>query len=326
MRSTLCTVLGIVSVALVMPQLNETLAAQGDGRAATSDRAESFSPPRTPWGHPDLQGVWDSTTGTPLERPDDLAGKEFLTDEEAIERERRRFAQFDNPDRGPGNPTGDYGSEWRDGSRNGLNRTSLIVMPRDGKLPPLTAEGQRIQRERQEARRARGTADTWEDRNLWERCLTRGTPRIPNNYNSNWHILQTPTHVVIEQEMIHETRVVPIDGRPHLPPAIRQWNGDARGRWEGDTLVVVTKNFNDKQEFRGLPLTTATLVERFTRTGPDSLDYDFTIEDPRVYTAPFTVGLPMTRQTEGYFEYACHEGNYGLMNILTGARAEDAGR
>jgi hypothetical protein len=281
---------------------------------------------RTPWGHPDLQGVWDSTTGTPLERPDELADKEVLSEEEAVERERRRFAQFDSRDRGPGNPTGDYGSVWREGSKNAVNRTSLILEPKSGKLPPLTAEGRRLLEARRNARRARGPADSWEDRSLWERCLTRGTPRIPNNYNSNWHILQTEQHVVVHQEMIHENRVIPLDARPHLPGTIRLWNGDARGRWEGDTLVVETTNFNERQEFRGFPLTRARLIERFTRTGPDTLDYRFTIDDPSTFTAPFTVGLPMTLNADAYYEYACHEGNYGLTNILAGHRAEEKAR
>jgi hypothetical protein len=160
------------------------------------------------------------------------------------------------------------------------------------------------------------------DRSLWERCITRGTPRIPNNYNSNWHILQTPEHVAIVQEMIHEIRVIPLDGRPHLSGSVRQWLGDSRGRWDGDTLVVETANFSDQAEFRGFSLRGARLTERFRRIGPDEIDYQFTIEDASTYTRPWTVSLPLSRGTQ-YFEYACHEGNYGLRNILSGARAVD---
>jgi hypothetical protein len=323
MRSGRVVTLSIIACAALvgLPQASARLAAQTTPPASAGKAEAAWTPLKTAWGHPDLQGIWDSTTGTPLERPADLAGKEFLTDAEAEEREKKRFAQFDSADRGPGNPTGDYGSVWREGSKNALNRTSLIVDPKNGKLPPLTADGQRIATARRDARRTRGAADSWEDRSLWERCLTRGTPRIPNNYNSNWHILQTPDYVVIHQEMIHETRVIPLDGRPHLGAGLRQWNGDARGRWEGDTLVVETTNFNDLQEFRGFPLTRARLIERFRRTGADTVDYQFTIDDRATYTAPFTVSLPMTRNGEGYFEYACHEGNYGLTNILSGERA-----
>jgi hypothetical protein len=285
--------------------------------------AAGWEPPRTTWGHPDLQGVWDPTTGTPLERPPEYKDREFLTDEEAAERERTRFAQFDSPDRGPQNRTGDYGSVWREGSKNALNRTSLIVDPPDGRLPPLTPAARQAAAARQAERRSRGPADDWTDLSLWTRCVTRGTPRIPNNYNSNLHIVQVPERVTIYYEMIHETRTVWLDGRPHLTPNIRLWNGDSRGHWEGTTLVVETTNFNDKQQFNGLSMSTATLIERFTRTAPDQIDYRFTIDDPSTYSRPFTVTEPMVRNSAPYYEYACHEGNYGLRNILAGARAEE---
>jgi hypothetical protein len=196
------------------------------------------------------------------------------------------------------------------------------VDPDDGRIPPLTPEAKNIAETKSRARRARGEADSWVDRSLWERCITRGTPRIPNNYNSNWQIIQTPEHVVIVQEMIHETRIIPLDGRAHLGGHVRQWLGDSRGRWDGDTLVVETMNFNDQAEFRGFSLRNARLTERFRRTAPDQIDYEFTIEDSSTYTRPWTVSLPMTRGTQSY-EYGCHEGNYGLRNILSGARAVD---
>lgn len=285
-----------------------------------SSESRAWTAPRTSWGHPDLQGVWDPTTGTPLERPAEFADRETISEAEALEIERKRFSSFDEPGRAGG--TGDYGSVWREGSKNGLTRTSLIVEPKNGKVPPLSAEGQKIAAARAAVRKARGPADSWTDRSLWERCLTRGTPRIPNNYNSNWHILQTSTHVVIQQEMIHEVRIIPLDGRQHVPFDIRLWNGDSRGRWEGDTLVVETTNFNDGQEFQGFSMRNAKLIERFRRTAADQLDYRFTIDDPSIYSAPWTVSLPMTAGTQ-YYEYACHEGNYGLPGILNGHRVQE---
>ena len=282
--------------------------------------ADGWAPPQTPWGHPDLQGIWDQTTGTPLERSADAGDLEFLSEEEAAERERRRFAAFDAPPRA-GSP-GNYGSQWRDGSRNALTRTSLIVDPPDGRIPALTPAGERRAAENA-ARRRDHPADSWADRNLWERCITRGTPRVPNNYNSNILILQTPDAVVMLNEMINETRVVPLDGRPHVAAGVRLWNGDSRGRWEGETLVVETTNFSDQQVFRGFPVGNLTLVERFTRTGPDSIGYEMTLSDPATYTRDWTVVLPMIANGGGMFEYACHEGNYGMEGILAGHRAEE---
>ena len=288
--------------------------------AAQAPDTGGWSPARTPWGHPDLQGIWDQTTGTPLERAADADDREFLTEEEAAERERRRFAAFDAAPR-QGSP-GNYGSQWRDGSRNALTRTSLIIDPPDGRIPPRTPAAERRSVENQ-ARRRDHPADSWEDRNLWERCITRGTPRVPNNYNSNILILQTPDAVVLLNEMINETRVVSLDGRPHLGPGIRLWNGDSRGHWEGDTLVVQTTNFSAGQQFRGLPVDGLRLVERFTRTGPDRMDYEMTLDDPTMYTRTWTVVLPMTETGGPIFEYACHEGNYGMEGILAGHRAEE---
>jgi len=276
---------------------------------------------RTPWRHPDLQGIWDQTTGTPLERSSQLADREFLTEEEAVARETRRFQRFDEAPR-QGSP-GNYGSQWRDGSRNALTRTSLIVDPSDGRIPALTRAAERIGEERT-AYRSQHPADSWMDRNLWERCITRGLPRVPNNYNSNMLILQTPGAVVILNEMINETRVISLDGRPHVASFIRQWNGDSRGRWEGDTLVVETTNFDAKQVFRGFSVETLQLVERFTRTGPDQIDYQMTLTDPETYSSPWTVALPMMRSEGPVFEYACHEGNLGMEGILAGHRAEEA--
>jgi hypothetical protein len=322
MRKGIASVAAFAAVAAIAWLLQSSVAGQANSNP-TARSSGTWEAPRTPWGHPDLQGVWDPTTGTPLERPPQYKDREFLSDEEATERERTRFAQFDSPDRGPRNPTGDYGSVWREGSKNALNRTSLIIDPPDGRLPPLTPAAQEQAARRQLQQRNRGPADDWTDLPLWTRCITRGTPRVPNNYNSNLHIVQVPERVTIHYEMIHETRTVWLDGRPHLSPDIRLWNGDSRGRWEGDTLVVETKNFNEQQEFAGTSMGTATLIERFTRIGSDEIDYRFTVDDPVTYTRPVTVIEPMIRNTAPYYEYACHEFNYGLRNILSGARAEE---
>ena len=288
--------------------------------SAAQDRGATWTSAQTPWGHPDLQGFWDQTTGTPLERSREVGDREFLTDEEAAERERERFAAFDAAPRQ--GSAGNYGSQWRDGSRNALARTSLIVDPADGRIPPLTSVAQQRAQTRR-ARRRDHPADSWEDRNLWERCITRGTPRVPNNYNSNILILQTPDAVVLFNEMINETRVVSLDGRPHVEREIRLWNGDSRGRWEGQTLVVETTNLSGKQVFRGFPVDNLRLVERFTRTGPDQIDYQMTLSDPTTYTRAWTVVLPMTKTGGTIFEYACHEGNYGMEGILAGHRAAE---
>jgi hypothetical protein len=308
---------GITVVALTSAAL---LAQSTPLRSREASKNATPGIPKTAWGRPDLQGIWDQTTGTPLERPDEYKGRTSLTDAEAAQREKLRFAEFDEDGRAGG--TGDYGSVWREQSKNALNRTALITDPADGRVPPLTAAGQQDLAARTAARRSRGEADSWHDRSLWERCITRGTPRIPNNYNSNWHILQTEHTVVILQEMIHETRIIPLDGQSHLPGSVRQWLGDSRGHWENDALVVETTNFSEQAEFRGFSLKNARLIERFRRLGPDRLDYEFTIDDPGIYTKPWTVSLPLILGTR-YFEYACHEGNYGLPNILAGARASE---
>jgi hypothetical protein len=283
---------------------------------------------RTPWGHPDLQGIWDYATITPMERPNDLAGKEVLTPEEAAEFERRTLAQR-NPDRRDGGAQADvgraYNEFWWDFGKNVIStrRTSLVIDPPDGKIPPLTPEGKKRADARNVVRQR--PAHGPEDRNLWERCImatNAGPPMTPSAYNNNVQIFQTSTHVVIFNEMINDARVVPLDGRPHIPSHIRQWRGDSRGRWEGNTLVVDTTNFNDEPNFRGASRALH-VIERFTRVSPDTLMYEFTVSDPNTWTKPWSAAVPM-KKTEGpIYEYACHEGNYGMVNILTGARAEE---
>ena len=285
--------------------------------------ADAQAPGRTPWGDPDLQGVWTNRTTTPLERPIELGERAVLSDEERAALDAEADARRDAPP-APGR-TGAYNDFWLDrGVRT--NQTSLIVDPPDGRYPAKT---DRV-RESDAAFAAMrdGTRfDTWEDLNLYDRCITRGMPgaMIPGFYNHNYQILQTPDHVVIFVEMIHDARIVPLDGRPHAPARIGQWMGDSRGRWEGDTLVVETTNLTPKGDERVRYLVQAgsgeaKVVERFTRVAADRIDYSFTVTDPATYARSWTAEIPMVPLPGGLFEYACHEGNYGLENILSGAR------
>jgi len=311
--------------------------------AQTSDT----SAPRTPWGQPDLQGIWDFRTITPLERPEGQA--EFLTIEEAanieqatvnrneelLTRGARRTESTSSVDQGEEGAPGFYNNFWLDGGTtiDGTRRTSLIVDPPNGRFPELTTEGQRRADSRREYL-AEHPADSWLDRNTSDRCIVgfnAGPPITPLAYNQNMQFFQTPDHVVILTEMVHTARVVPLDGRPVLDEDVRLWTGDSRGYWEGDTLVVETTNFN--AERRWIPLTSGgsgvsasenmTLVERFTRVDDDSLDYTYTVTDPNTWSRPFTSSQLMTRTEVPMFEYACHEGNYSMDGILAGARADE---
>lgn len=287
--------------------------------------------PRAADGHPDLQGVWNFSTITPLERPAEFAGKEFLTDAEATQYEAR-MVQRNNRDNREQSADADvasvYNEFWWDrgvhaARVNGKTRTSLIVDPPDGRVPALTADGQKRAAMRADARRQH-PADGPEDRSLGERCLlfNAGPPMLSGPYNNYVQILQTRDDVVIHNEMIHDTRVVPLDGRPHLPSAVRQLLGDSRGRWDGNTLVVETTNFSDKTTVRGSG-ERLRLVERFTRADARTLLYEFTVDDPASFVRPWTAILPMTKTDDQIYEYACHEGNYAMTGILRGARATD---
>ena len=300
---------------------------------ATAQSPGTWIQPRTPDGQPDIQGVWTNATITPLERPRALAGKEFFTEQEAAAYEKKELEDL-STDRRDGPPEVDvnrsYNELWRE--RGGaLRRTSLIVDPPDGRIPPLTPEAQKREAARMEARRKRGPADSWEDQNLAVRCITRGAPKIPGGYNNNFQIWQTPRYVAILQEMIHEVRVIPLDGRPHPDKSIQLWMGDSRGRWEGNTLVVDTTNYNDKIVFNsfnccGVAGQNLHVVERFARTGPGKIDYQYTVDDPATYTRLWTVSVPMTSIEGPLYEYACHEGNYAMTDILAGARAQEKRR
>ena len=285
--------------------------------------------PRTSWGHADLSGTWSTATITPLERPAELAGKESFTAAEAADYERV-VVERTNRDQRPGDAAADvaraYNDFWWDSGTRVVptRRTSLIVDPPDGLVPALTADAQQRQAALAEVRKLRGPADHPEDRNLWERCLTRGLPTamLPQVYNNNYQIMQTADHVVILAEMIHDARVIPLDGRAHLPAHLRFWMGDSVGRWDGDTLVVETTNFTDKTNYRG-STDHLRLVERFTRTAQDILTYRVTVHDPSTFTQPWTIELPVRRSDGEIYEYACHEANYGLEGILRGHRAEE---
>ena len=290
--------------------------------------------PRTPWGAPDLQGVWDFRTITPLQRPEELGDQAFLTAEEAanqerevVERNARLWDQAAQRTEAGGN-VGAYNNFWMDrGTRTvGTRRTSLIVDPPNGRIPPLSAEGQARADARAEYRAAH-PADSWEDRSVGERCVlgfNSGPPMEPRAYNNHMQLFQTADHVVILNEMVHDARIIPLDGGS-LDDGVTQWMGDSRGRWEGDTLVVDTTNFYSKNSFteRYGATTAMTLVERFTRVDAETLVYEFTVEDPATWTAPWSVEVPMMRSEDQVWEYACHEGNYGMDGILAGHRAEE---
>jgi hypothetical protein len=290
---------------------------------------KKWTTPHTPDGQPDLQGVWSFATITPLERPADLAGKEFFTEKEVATYEKD-VLQRTNRDRRDGPADADvsraYNDFWWDSGNRVVptRRTSLIIDPPDGKIPALTAAGQKKAAERAEDRRLH-PYDGPENRPLQERCLawtTAGPPILPSAYNNNIRIVQGAGYVTILNEMVHDIRIIPLDNRPHLPKEVRLWMGDSRGRWEGNTLVVDTTNFSDKTNFRGAD-ENMHLVEKFTRTADNILMYSFSVDNETAFTRSWTAELPMTKSQDPMFEYACHEGNYSLLNVLTGARAEE---
>jgi hypothetical protein len=283
----------------------------------------------TPDGQPDLEGYWSNVTITPLERPADLAGKEFFTDQELADREKKAekprtaeqiagtIAHYD---------FAQYGLDITQ-TKHALNRrTSLIVDPPDGRVPPLTAEAKKRAAARAEERKKIGPYDGPESRNLGERCIVmahEGPPMLPPAYNANLQIQQGPGYVAIVHEEIHDTRIIPLDGHPHLGPNIRQYLGDSRGHWEGNTLVVDTTNFNDRTIFRGAS-ENMHVVERFTRLDADTILYEFTVDDPATWTRSWKAELPMTKIQGPIYEFACHEGNFDMVNNLTQAREQEA--
>lgn len=295
------------------------------GSSASKPAGRAWKAPKTPWGDPDLQGIWSNATTTPLERPKQFAGKETLTDAERAEIDARRAAAVDGKPRA--GDTGAYNSFWLDPG-TASKQTSLIVDPADGRMPELTTDAK--QREATLAKIRARPAQDWTEFSLYERCIARGMPGLmmPGFYNHNYQILQTKDYVAILVEMIHDARIIPLDGRGHLPAKMRQWNGDSRGRWEGNTLVVETTNLVDVHERRPSFAVFGSskelkMVERFTRVDEKTIDYRFTLTDPAVYTKPVTMSIPMYALDQPIFEYACHEGNHAIPNMLAGARTTE---
>jgi hypothetical protein len=328
---------------LLLPGIIEAQALKPDSKAAAPS---AWKLPRTADGQPDLQGVWANNNATPLERPKELEGRPTLTDAEVAALKKKATELFSgNGDAAFGDDyyrlvwasvkaaesgphkkaanefdggTGDYSSIWIV-QRDWDNRTSLITDPPDGKIPPMTPEGKK-QSEATMAALLRPPAGP-QDRGLSERCISYGSPQLIAGYQSYYQIFQTKDSVVILTEMIHDARVIPLNGGPHVPSNIRGWNGDSRGHWEGDTLVVDTTNYKPRSFMNsGDKLH---VIERFSRSGPETLKYEITIDDPETWTKPWSLMIPLRQTQDRVFEYACHEGNSGMIGILAGARAEE---
>jgi hypothetical protein len=300
---------------------------------AASTGVKNYAPAKTPWGDPDLQGQWPAFANIPMQRPASFGTRAFLTDEEFAQRAKQAQRQSESdseefaPATGPAAVTINPPGYWQEHGKPD-HQASLVVDPPDGRIPPLTPEGQKF------VRGLRGglgpgshfpdKVDSWEDFDFYSRCITRGlvSSMLPTLYNFGNQILQAPGYVVIRNEMIHETRVIPLDGRPHVGSGVRTYLGDSRGHWEGNTLVVDTTNFNDKTGAGGGYFSdVARLTERFTRTGPEDLSYDLTVNDPKTWTKPWTIHMPYHLDSSYVvYEYACHEGNYMMLDALSGAR------
>ncbi len=334
--------LTFVGAVVVLSLVQGQAIAQAVNARPAKTATGTWTAPRTVDGQPDLQGVWANNIATPLERPKELEGRALLTDQEVAAFKKKAHELFGgNSDAAFGDSvyrsvlanvngtasgfktldgeTGDYSSAWTV-EREWENRTSLITDPADGRLPAMTSEGQKRRAASAAARTRR--PDGPEDRALQERCITYGSPQLTAGYQSYSQILQTSNAVIIETEMIHDARIIPLDGRPHLPSTVQQWLGDSRGHWEGETLVVDTTNYK-LASFMSMSSEKLHVIERFTRTGPESLKYEITINDPGTWTKPWSLMIPLKLSPDPIVEYACHEGNYGLQGILAGARAEE---
>lgn len=308
------------------------VAAAALGGVSAAGQSGAWTPPRTPDGQPNLQGVWTNATITPLERPANLRDKAFLTEAEAaaLERQAASAREEDGPPRA--GDVGSYNQFWFDSGERVVStrRTSLVVDPPDGRVP-LRPEAEAARRNN-----AAHEGDSYEFMSVWDRCITRGVPggMFPAGYNNAYQIVQTPGYVMIHYEMIHEPRIIPIDGRAHLPSRVRSWNGDPRGHWEGNTLIVDTTNYNNKGwiatsaaagRIKGVPQTESLhVVERFTPIDANTITYEATIDDPAMFTRPWTVSIPLHRdRAYTIYEYACHEGNRAVEGVLRGARAQE---
>ena len=324
----------LVAIGIAAAALTPLAALAQTAPAPSGASSKKWTTPRTAWGEPDLEGTYSNRTITPFERPATVGGREFFTAEEAAALEKRAQEQSGDEGRSKGT-RGDveraYNDFWWDrGTKVTSLRTSLVVDPPDGKVPALTAEAQKRAADEPKRPAFRGAgasgrgADSWLDRSTFERCITRGMPGAmsPTAYNNNYRITQGPGFVAIQIEMLGGARVIPTDGRPHVGKTIRQWMGDSVARWDGDTLVVETAQFTDKVLYRGAA-ENLHLIERFTRVGPGEIDYRVTITDPTTFTKPWTLAIPYVHTGENLFEYACHEGNYGMEGILSGAREEE---
>jgi hypothetical protein len=337
-----------LSLALLLSAFSWTTVAPVAGQAPSPSRpaaakaaapaATAWVAPRTPWGDPDLQGTWttDDYIGVPVERPVELGTKRYFTEEDMAARaarqaEQARKAAQSAPAAGAGVGPPDH---WGEQARNATRQTSFVVEPADGRIPAVTPEAQKRAAPRDRGSFGTGPFNTFTDFTNFDRCISRGVvgSLLPRPYGNGLDIVQAPGYVALRHEMIHEPRIIPIGGGPRIGSAIKQYMGDARGRWEGNTLVVETTNFTDQMSIgfngNGLRHSDAMrLTERFTRVSRDTIEWEVTIDDPKTYTKPFKMALLITT-SPGYevFEYACHEGNYGMPHILSAAREGDRGR
>jgi hypothetical protein len=336
--------IGALAVVIVVVFTSNIDAGQASSAGANANAAAAkYKAPRTPDGQPDLQGVWANNDATPLERPKELAGRTTLTEQEVAALKARAGELFNgetdaafgdsvflavlrsvnskDKDFKSTDTTGNYNHFWIV-DREFDNRTAVVSNPADGRIPPLTPLAEKLRADAAEYRRQH-PADGPEDLPLSHRCVTFGVPRLGAGYNSYFQIIQSKEYVAIAQEMIHDVRIIPLDNRPHLPGSVTQWHGDSRARWDGDTLVVETKNYSPLARFQNLPSDTLTTTERFTRIGPKTIQWDVTVNDPKMYTRPWTASVMLRSTTDQVYEMACHEGNEGLPGALSGHRAQE---
>jgi hypothetical protein len=338
----LCLVFGLTAL-VALGSMAHAQVAPTAALASSKAVAKNWTPPRALDGHPDLQGFWSNNNATPIERPKELNGRATVTDAELAAMKKKAHELFggkadaafgDNVYlavlsnvlglkqgfKSTDGETGDYSSVWTV-ERDWDNRTSLITDPPDGRIPPATPYAQKLRQAAAEARLSPAAGP--EDRSLSERCITYGSPQLTEGYQSYYQIVQTPGSVMVMTEMIHDARIIQLDGSPHPSAAVQQWKGDSRGHWEGDTLVVDTTNYKPRA-FMNVSSEKLHVTERFSRSAPDMLRYEMTIDDPGAWTKPWSLMIPLRQSAQPVYEYACHEGNEGLKGILAGARADEA--